>query len=155
MRITQWGEFGILCSMFIGQRAREGEATVGAAEIAASQEIDVQYAQQILQRLRKGDIIESVRGPHGGYKLARDPKEITLRQILLASEGDTFEVICETKPVKQACCSPDSSCSLRSFWEGLRGHVDSYLEGKTLDQLLHAPMSDGAAVQISRSASPS
>src|SRR5690606_3493579 len=69
MRITQWGEFGVHCTVYIAERHRAGAATVTAAEIADAQGIDPQYTQQILQRLRRKGLITSVRGPQGGYRL--------------------------------------------------------------------------------------
>ena len=142
MRITQWGEYGIQCSLFMAQRLRDGIKTVGAPEIAQSQDIALQYTQQILQRLRRGKIIESVRGPHGGYCLSRPANEITLHDILKASEGETFEVICDAKPLSQVRCSHGGGCALKSVWKELRSHVDEFLKNRTLEDLAEAPCSD-------------
>ena len=116
MRITKWGECGILCSLYLAQHYKEG--SIGAAEIAKSQGLDLQYTQQILQRLRKGAIIDSMRGPHGGYSLVRPPEEITLKDILYAAEGDTFQIICDYAPIyptteSPGCCSTQENCSLQ------------------------------------------
>ncbi len=149
MRITQWGEYGLLCSMHIAHRADEGEATVGAAEIADTQGIALQYAQQILQRLRKGDIIDSVRGPHGGYKLSRPAAEITLGAILQAAEGSTFEVICDTKPIDpEQRCKPENTCALRGLWRELGEHVDAFLHGRSLAELTKEHYQDAALIQL-------
>ena len=136
MHITQWGEYGVHCATFIAQRQRQGAEAVRAAEIAESQGIPLDYAQQILQRLRRSAVVKSVRGPQGGYLLGKDPKEITLRDILIAAEGDTFEIICEHKPLNQERCSPTGLCNLRPVWYGLRKHVDEFLMRFTLDDLL-------------------
>ena len=63
MRVTKWGECGILCALHLAQRHKD--APIGAAEVSSVQGLDLQYTQQVLQRLRKGGIIESARGPHG------------------------------------------------------------------------------------------
>lgn len=136
MHITQWGEYGVHCATFIASRQRAGAEAVPATEIAEAQNIPVDYTQQILQRLRKNSIVKSLRGPQGGYLLNRPANEITLRDILVASEGDTFEVICETKPLNEERCSPDGQCSLRPLWHGLRKHVDEFLEKYTLEDLM-------------------
>ena len=134
MRITQWGEFGILCSLYL---AREGNARpVGAAEIAEAVQIPLQYTHQILQRLRKGEIIASLRGPQGGYRLAKAPTEITMLQILHASEGHSFEVICDSKPATDRCKVDGMHCGLHAVWNGLRNVVDSYLGQQTLAKVL-------------------
>ncbi len=139
MRITQWGEYGVHFSVMLARAEREGHRTVGAAEVAKVQGVDVQYAQQIFQRLRKGNIVESVRGPQGGYRLARPAVEITLKDILLASEGDTFEVICDTKPLDGPRCAPSGLCGLRPIWHGLKAHVDSFLNQYNLEALSLEP----------------
>lgn len=150
MRITQWGEYGIHCAAYLARRALEGAATVGAAEIAEAQGIDVQYAQQILQRLRRGNVIESVRGPHGGYRLTRPPAAITLGEVLTAAEGATFELICESKPIDPTRCSQSSACNLRALWEELRDHVNVFLNNKSLSDLIQRQSLEERPVQISR-----
>jgi Rrf2 family iron-sulfur cluster assembly transcriptional regulator len=151
MRVTKWGECGILCAMYLG--LKQGEGTVGAAEIAESQGLDIQYTQQVLQRLRKGGIIESERGPKGGYRLQREAKEITLKDILYAAEGDTFQIMCDHSPLHPdpsvpSLCSTRENCSLHGVWQELRVGIDKLLEQKTLDQLISAPSNVDAFVQL-------
>lgn len=135
MHITKWGEYGILCCIYLAAKAETNEA-IGAAEIAHAQDIPLQYTQQILHRLRKGEVITSVRGPHGGFRLSKTPAETTLKDILYAAEGATFEVICETHPIYQEACGPESDCGLKDVWVELRQAIDQILEGKTLAQLI-------------------
>jgi Rrf2 family iron-sulfur cluster assembly transcriptional regulator len=139
MRVTKWGECGILCALHLAKNY--GELAIGAAEIAESQGIDLPYTQQILQRLRKGDVIESVRGPKGGYKLLRPPAQITLKDILYAVEGDTFQIICEHAPLHPETegptrCSTRESCGLHGVWQDLRSAIDKLLEERTLQDLI-------------------
>ena len=108
---------------------------VGATEIGGTYNIPTQYAQQILHRLRKGNIIKSVRGPHGGFKLLRSPDETNLKQILYASEGATFEIFCEASHSHDPCSSPISPCSLRNVWMDIKKSVDCVLEGTSLAEL--------------------
>lgn len=139
MRITKWGEYGILCCLYMARKyssESERENSVGAAELAYAQDIPLQYTQQILQRLRKGGLVESVRGPGGGYHLSRPPEAINLKQILYAAEGDTFEVICEQNSIFEDCAEAKRSCSLRPVWHELKESVDQLLESKTLNLLL-------------------
>jgi len=141
MRVTQWGEFGIHCAAYLAERAKHGDLRVSAPEIAESQGIALQYAQQILQRLRKGAVVESERGPRGGYRLARPADEISLFDILKAAEGSTFEVMCESKPLDEQRCSESTICNLRVFWHEFRESVDSFLRARTLASLLEADSS--------------
>ncbi len=152
MRITQWGEYGIHCATFIARLEKQGTKAVPAADIAADQGIALDYAQQILQRLRKNKIVQSIRGPQGGYKLCRPASEITLQDIIVASEGDTFEVICETKPLNSDRCMPNAHCNLRPLWFALKDHVNAFLGRYTLEQVvedtLGLPESPAKTVQI-------
>lgn len=141
MRVTKWGECGILCALYLAKKY--GEPAIGAAEIAETQGLDLPYTQQILQRLRKGELIESLRGPKGGYKLQRAPKEITLKDILYAVEGDTFQIICEHAPIHPQAeeptrCSTQESCSLHGVWQELRVAIDKLLEERTLEDLVRS-----------------
>lgn len=148
MRITQWGEYGVHCLVFIAERHRAGQATVSASEIAAAQDIDPLYAQQILQRLRRTGLIASVRGKQGGYKLGRLEEEITLGDILVAAEGETFTVICDAKPLSSSRCGDDSDCGLRGIWHDLRDHVDQFLSMHTLAELVERAEKRPALVSI-------
>lgn len=139
MRVTKWGECGILCSLYLARQYNNG--TTGALEIAESQGLDLQYTQQILQRLRKGGLIESERGPKGGYKLSHAPAQITLKDILYAVEGDTFQIICDYAPIHpesddSSHCSTKESCGLHTVWQDLRSAIDRLLEARTLEDLL-------------------
>ncbi len=133
MRITQWGEYGILISAYLAfKQHHEARLVIGAAEIAAAQEIALQYAQQILLRLRDGGIVKSVRGPHGGYSLAKPLEEISLLDVLVAAEGESLEVICSCRPLALDRCKEGHSCFLQDVWLGLKRSIDSYLESLSL-----------------------
>lgn len=139
MRVTKWGECGILCGMHLAQR--HGGAQVGAQEIADAHGLDLQYTQQVLHRLKKGGIIDSTRGPKGGYRLSRHPSEINLKDILYASEGDTFQILCDSSPlhpnpISPGLCATQETCSLHAVWQELRSAIDSLLEQKSLAYLV-------------------
>lgn len=139
MRVTKWGECGILCALHLAKN--KDAAPIGAAEIADSQGIDLPYTHQILQKLRRGDVVESVRGPHGGYRLKREPAKVSLKDILYAVEGDTFQIVCESSPLHPdveapSMCSTRESCGLRGVWQELRTSIDALLQSKTLQDLM-------------------
>lgn len=135
MRVTRWGEFGILCSLNLARRF--GAGATGATEISEAEGIPLQYTHQILQRLRKGGIITSARGPHGGYQLAKSPDQTNLKEILLAVEGKTFDVVCDSDPVApEGRCAQDAACGLEKVWRSLKESVDKLLEGHTLQTIL-------------------
>ena len=128
MHVTKWGEYGILCTLFIAKRTCTGMDLVGASEVAQAHNIALDYAQQILQRLRKGNIIKSMRGSKGGYLLSRPAREISLLDIIRASEGDSFEIICEHNPLQIAdrCLKP-GCCAMRPIWQEVKAQINSVL----------------------------
>ncbi|RME57795.1 MAG: Rrf2 family transcriptional regulator [Candidatus Dadabacteria bacterium] len=144
MRISKWGEYGILCCLSLAERHKESkngedknlDGKVTASIIAEERGIPVQYTQQILHRLKKGGIVSTVRGAKGGYILSRSPKEISLKDILCASEGATFEVICDIKPIYAECCNEPTLCELQTVWRELKETVDDFLSKRKLSDLL-------------------
>jgi len=157
MRVTKWGECGILCSLYLAQH--HGGPPVGAAEIAETQGLDLPYTQQILQKLRKGNIIESARGPKGGYSLQRPPNSITLKDILYACEGDTFQIICDHHPLHPdalhpTLCATRESCGLHGVWQDLRAAIDKLLEERSLADLLDKHPFPSELVQLGSSKTP-
>jgi len=134
MKITRWAELGILCSIHIASRARKDQtSSCSAQEISESLNIPFQYTQQILHRLKKGKIIQALRGPKGGYRLARPSEEISLKDILFATEGSTFELICEAGPIyEQGCQSKSSPCGLQRVWRDLQHTIDNFLSERSL-----------------------
>ncbi len=177
MHVTKWGEYGILCSVFLAQRylaAIESDASgeipnqvskgpVGALEVAQAQGIPAQYTQQILQRLRRGGIVTSIRGAHGGYVLDRHPAQITLLDIMKAAEGSTFDVMCETSPAypgtgeSTECVGGGiGGCNLKEVWLEVRAAIDTVLTSRTLESLLAVSSSPAnSLVQISNNVSRS
>ena len=92
--------------------------------------------EQILLRLRRAGLVESVRGARGGYYLARDPSSISVRDVMTASEHQTFEVNCASHPVDADRCSPGTHCSIRPVWVALQQRVDELLGSISLADLM-------------------
>lgn len=135
MRITTWGEYGLIVSLHLAKRA--GEGPVAARELSDQERLPHDYVEQILLRLRRAGLVESARGAKGGYSLARDPQTVTVKDVVEASEHVTFEVNCDLHPVDPARCSPDASCSIRPVWRMLERRINELLSGITLADLTH------------------
>jgi Rrf2 family protein len=95
------------------------------------------YVEQILLRMRRAGLVRSTRGAHGGYELARDPAEVSMRAVIEASEASTFDLHCVTHPVGEERCSSSHTCSIRPVWMLLQKKIDDVLEGVHLSDLLH------------------
>ena len=134
MRITTWAEYGLICSLHLARRVSEGPVT--GRDIAARERLPGDYVEQILLRLRRADIVKSVRGARGGYLLARPAAEISVRDVVAASELATFEVHCISHPVESERCSESHTCSIRPVWQLLQRRIDDVLESVHLADLL-------------------
>jgi len=134
MRITTWGEYGLIVSVGLARRA--GDGPVAARELADQERLPPDYVEQILLRLRRAGLVDSVRGAKGGYHLARAPHTITVKDVMDASEHGTFEVNCDLHPVDHQRCSADASCSIRPVWRMLEHRINELLSSISLADLL-------------------
>lgn len=135
MRVTTWGEYGLIVSLHLARRA--GEGPIAARELAEQEGLPHDYVEQILLRLRRAGVVGAVRGARGGYALSRQPAAVTVRDVIAASEGGTFEVNCDCHPVSDIRCAPGAPCSIRPVWRLLGQRIDEFLAGISLSDLLH------------------
>ncbi len=135
MRVTTWAEYGLIVSLSLARRV--GDGPVAASELAEGERLPHDYVEQILLRLRRAGLVESVRGAKGGYLLARDPHDVSVKDVMEASEHVTFEVNCDHHQVDAHRCSPDSACSIRPVWRMLERRINDFLSGVTLADLTH------------------
>ena len=82
-------------------------------------------------------MITSTRGARGGYVLAKPPAEISIRDVIHASELETFDLHCVSHPVEEERCSASHNCSIRPVWVMLQQRIDDVLQGVSLADLLH------------------
>ena len=136
MRITTWTEYSLIISIHLAKRGVAGSGPVAAREIAEQERLPADYVEQILLRLRRAGLVESVRGAKGGYYLAKEPQAITMRDIMTASEHQTFEMNCDAHPVDDERCNPSSACSIRPVWQALQQRVDDLLASISLADLM-------------------
>jgi Rrf2 family protein len=136
MRVTTWTEYSLIIALHLARRGRGEPDPIAARELAEIERLPADYVEQILLRLRRAGLVESVRGARGGYFLARTPGDITVYDVMSASEHQTFELNCATHPVDAERCSPGSSCSIRPVWHALQRRIDELLSSITLADLL-------------------
>lgn len=135
MRITTLAEYGVICALHLAKRTSDGPVT--GREIASREKLPVDYVEQILLRLRRAGIVRSTRGAHGGYALAQRPDQISVRDVIAASELHTFDLHCVSHPVESERCSASHACSIRPVWLLLQQRIDSVLDGVRLSDLLY------------------
>jgi Rrf2 family transcriptional regulator, iron-sulfur cluster assembly transcription factor len=136
MRVTTWTEYSLIISIHLAKRGRMGGGPVAARELADTERLPADYVEQILLRLRRAGLVQSVRGAKGGYFLARNPGGISVRDVMAASEHQTFEINCATHPVDADRCNSGSTCSIRPVWYALQQRVDELLASISLADLM-------------------
>lgn len=134
MRITTWAEYGLICALHLARRGETGPVT--GREMAVRERLPADYVEQILLRMRRAGIVNSTRGAKGGYRLSRSPDEITVRDVIQASELATFDLHCISHPIEEGRCSQSESCSIRPVWLMLQQRIDEVLESVKLSDLL-------------------
>ncbi len=102
-------------------------------DVAERQEISMKYLESIVSSLSRAQLLESLRGKHGGYRLAAPLESYTLGQILKATEGTMAPVACLAN---DALCQRADTCATLPVWKGLDQVIDQYLEGISLVSLI-------------------
>ncbi len=134
MRITTWAEYGLICALHLARRGETGPVT--GRDVAARERLPRDYVEQILLRMRRAGIVNSTRGARGGYVLANKPEDISVRDVIKASELTTFDLHCVSHPIDAGRCSEAENCSIRPVWMLLQRRIDEVLEGVKLSDLL-------------------
>jgi Rrf2 family protein len=132
-------EYGVRVMVELARRG--GAEPVALAEIAEHEGLPLAYLEHLVARLRRAGLIESRRGAHGGYLLARKPSEITMAEVVEALEGRIAPVECITSaPDGTIRCTresdPEHVCTTKLLWTRVRGSIMRTLEQTTLAELI-------------------
>lgn len=130
MRLTTKGRFAVTAMIDLGLRQDKGPVTLAA--ISQRQKISLSYLEQLFGRLRRHELVESMRGPGGGYKLARGGKDITVADIIYAVD----EPIDATQCGGKQNCHDDQQCMTHELWASLNRHMVDFLDSVTLQDLV-------------------
>ncbi|AEM47263.1 transcriptional regulator, BadM/Rrf2 family [Acidithiobacillus ferrivorans SS3] len=142
MKLTTKGRYAVTAMLDLALNQRGSVVTV--ADIAQRQQISVAYLEQLFGRLRRYGLVESVRGPGGGYRLAMPDSEIPLTHIVEAVNESISTTQCGGDP--QQCCKGDGlQCLTHDLWEELGDRIAQFLGGITLGQLVEQQLSKESA----------
>ena len=130
MRLTTKGRFAV--TAMIDLALREHSGPVALAAISGRQQISLSYLEQLFGKLRRYGLVDSVRGPGGGYNLARSATEVTVADVILAVD----EPIDATQCGGRENCHDDRRCMTHELWAGLNAHIFSFLRSVSLAQLV-------------------
>lgn len=101
-------------------------------DISRQEDISELYLQQLFSRLRRRNLVKSVRGPGGGFILARRPSEITIGEIIRTAEGKNTRVGCRSSGRK---CGMIERCKTQNMWDSLEARIDEFLDSITIEHL--------------------
>lgn len=131
MQLTRAGEYAVKSLVYLAMQ--QANARVMASEVAAAQDIPVNFVRKILESLAKTGLVKSYRGAGGGFLLGRDAQQITLRQIIEAVEGPFAMNECLTT----SGCTNKEKCPVTKIWSEVQDAVETILEGHTLGDIVH------------------
>ena len=149
MRLSTKGRYAVMAMADLAKngrvqgsegRANEGRSgegrAVSLAEIAARQEISLSYLEQLFARLRKGGLVKSVRGPGGGYRLAKGAHETVVAEIVLAVDEPIRATRCVAHGTPRGCMLAGERCITHNLWEDLGDEIHRYLSRVSLEDVI-------------------
>ncbi len=132
MRLTTKGRFAVTAMIDLAMRHGSGPVTL--SEISERQKISLSYLEQLFGKLRRHALVDSVRGPGGGYCLAKSMDQVSVADIILAVD----EPIDATQCGGKENCRDDQKCLTHDLWAALNDRIFDYLHSVTLSQLVVA-----------------
>ena len=108
---------------------------ISLRDISLRQSISLLYLEQIFLKLKKNNLVKSIRGINGGYILIKNPKQIKLSEIFSALDENVKTIGCK-KESKKGCNGRSSKCITHNLWDELDLHINSFFENKKLDDLI-------------------
>ncbi len=133
MRITARGSYALRA--LVDLASQPGSQPVSLREIAARGNISVSYLEQLFLKLRRHELVKSVRGPGGGYLLNKGTDSITVADIIEAVEERIEPIFC-VDPKADRECPLEPCCAAQGVWEGLAAQIRGYLASVRLDELV-------------------
>ena len=131
MRLTTKGRFAVTAMLDLAIHSPHGAVKLNA--ISERQQISLSYLEQLFSKLRRASLVESIRGPGGGYILAGSADQINIAQIIAAAEDSLDATQCSSK----ANCHNGNPCLTHQLWEDLNHTINDYLSGMTLQSVLN------------------
>ena len=130
MRLTTKGRYAVTAALDLAIHYNDGP--VNLAAISERQFISLSYLEQLFAKLRRADIVKSVRGPGGGYILSQSPSDITIRQIIEAVDDSINANRCRG----HRNCRNGNMCLAHCLWSNLSDHIRSFLGDITLTNVI-------------------
>ena len=146
MRLTTKGRFAVTAMIDVAMHGTKSPVTL--AGVSQRQKISLSYLEQLFGKLRRHGLVESVRGPGGGYRLARAPAAISVAEVIVAVDEPIDATQCAGR---ESCKEDGKRCMTHELWANLNAHIFTFLRSVTLAELVsqqHKP--DVAVLQDQR-----
>ena len=134
MKLTSKGRYAVMALADLAKFDNHNPVTL--RDISLRQGISLVFLEQIFSKLKKNNIVKSVRGPRGGYILNKPPHEIKINNILNAVDEKVKTVQCK-KDSKKGCNGKATKCVTHNLWDELENHINGFFEKKSLEDLLN------------------
>lgn len=135
MRLSTKGRYAVMAMVDLARSAGAAETrgAVCLADIAERQQISQPYLEQLFARLRRAGLVDSVRGPGGGYRLARDAANTTIAEIVVAADEPIRAVRCDGAA---GCLAGGERCLTHGLWDALDGQIHQFLSRVSLEDVV-------------------
>ena len=133
MKLTSKGRYAVMAMADLAKI--NANQPTNLTEISLRQGISLDFLEQIFSKLKKKNIVKSVRGTNGGYILSNDPAEIKLASILNAVDEEVKTVQCK-KDSKKGCNGKATKCLTHNLWDELENHINNFFDEKSLEDLV-------------------
>ena len=133
MKLTSKGRYAVMALVDLARFNNINP--VSLRDISLRQSISLDFLEQIFSKLKKNNIVKSIRGTHGGYVLNKNPNDIKLTNIFHAVDEKVKTVQCK-KDSKKGCNGKATKCVTHNLWDELETHINSFFEKKSLEDLL-------------------
>lgn len=134
MRLSTKGRYAVMAMADLARRQNEPCRAVALADIATRQEISLSYLEQLFARLRRKGLVQSARGPGGGYRLSRTAAETTIADIVHAVDEPIRATRCADKGT--GCMLKGERCLTHDLWEHLGDRIEDYLASVSLADVI-------------------
>lgn len=130
MKLTTRGRYAVTAMLDLALHKDQGPVCL--SDISERQEISLSYLEQLFSRLRRGNLVESIRGPGGGYRIVNPLEQVAISDIVKAVN----ESVDTTQCGGQKNCHQQGRCLTHDLWEGLSEQIESFLSGISLQDLI-------------------
>jgi len=134
MKLTTKGRYAVMAMADLASCTSEGP--ISLTEISLRQKISLSYLEQLFLKLKKKELVKSVRGSNGGYILVKPPSEIKLSNIIFAVDENVQTLNCN-KNSKKGCNHKSMKCITHNLWDDLEQHINSFFEKIKLEDLVN------------------